>query len=107
LSSLHSYCPHPPLHSFPTRRSSDLTMAFSAAPRAGAFYRLDPDYRVTRMFDGVTISNGLDWTDDNRTMYYIDSPTQQVDAFEMVDRKSTRLNSSHVKISYAVFCLKK
>src|SRR5690606_40028687 len=26
---------------------------------------------------------------------------------EKVDRKSTRLNSSHVKISYAVFCLKK
>src|SRR5690606_40651226 len=26
---------------------------------------------------------------------------------EVVDRKSTRLNSSHVKISYAVFCLKK
>src|SRR5690606_40060564 len=26
---------------------------------------------------------------------------------EMEDRKSTRLNSSHVKISYAVFCLKK
>src|SRR5207302_7047481 len=26
---------------------------------------------------------------------------------EQVDRKSTRLNSSHVKISYAVFCLKK
>src|SRR5690606_41745113 len=25
----------------------------------------------------------------------------------MIDRKSTRLNSSHVKISYAVFCLKK
>src|SRR5690606_42098468 len=27
--------------------------------------------------------------------------------FEGEDRKSTRLNSSHVKISYAVFCLKK
>src|SRR5699024_2794396 len=26
---------------------------------------------------------------------------------EMIDRKSTRLNSSHVSISYAVFCLKK
>src|SRR5690606_40103023 len=26
---------------------------------------------------------------------------------EQIDRKSTRLNSSHVKISYAVFCLKK
>src|SRR5690606_41890307 len=28
-------------------------------------------------------------------------------AAAMIDRKSTRLNSSHVKISYAVFCLKK
>src|SRR5436305_13356681 len=28
-------------------------------------------------------------------------------AFRMTDRKSTRLNSSHVRISYAVFCLKK
>src|SRR3712207_8886166 len=27
--------------------------------------------------------------------------------FELVDRKSTRLNSSHANISYAVFCLKK
>src|SRR5690606_40558408 len=27
--------------------------------------------------------------------------------FSRIDRKSTRLNSSHVKISYAVFCLKK
>src|SRR5436309_12066443 len=29
------------------------------------------------------------------------------DTLEIADRKSTRLNSSHVKISYAVFCLKK
>src|SRR5690606_39671185 len=28
-------------------------------------------------------------------------------ALKLIDRKSTRLNSSHVKISYAVFCLKK
>src|SRR5436305_11881366 len=29
------------------------------------------------------------------------------DAKSILDRKSTRLNSSHVRISYAVFCLKK
>src|SRR3712207_8088518 len=29
------------------------------------------------------------------------------DAIERIDRKSTRLNSSHANISYAVFCLKK
>src|SRR5690606_42073901 len=32
---------------------------------------------------------------------------QEMDDGSPIDRKSTRLNSSHVKISYAVFCLKK
>src|SRR5690625_6909426 len=32
---------------------------------------------------------------------------KQIKALEPADRKSTRLNSSHVAISYAVFCLKK
>src|SRR5690606_42037498 len=36
----------------------------------------------------------------------VDVPTPNIDAL-FGDRKSTRLNSSHVKISYAVFCLKK
>src|SRR5436309_5919527 len=34
-------------------------------------------------------------------------PLAAMRTFEGLDRKSTRLNSSHVKISYAVFCLKK
>src|SRR5690554_7057973 len=36
---------------------------------------------------------------------YIQKPA--VDFCKLLDRKSTRLNSSHVRISYAVFCLKK
>src|SRR5690606_39826026 len=35
------------------------------------------------------------------------SPSSDLKALCQLDRKSTRLNSSHVKISYAVFCLKK
>src|SRR5690554_7690096 len=38
--------------------------------------------------------------------YYQDSTFKHVGA-SWLDRKSTRLNSSHVRISYAVFCLKK
>src|SRR5436853_5172503 len=38
----------------------------------------------------------------------LEGPTQAIDrAAELLDRKSTRLNSSHLGISYAVFCLKK
>src|SRR5690349_23713171 len=37
----------------------------------------------------------------------LEEPVVQVDRQRYVDRKSTRLNSSHVEISYAVFCLKK
>src|SRR5699024_11790590 len=33
--------------------------------------------------------------------------TEEIERVERADRKSTRLNSSHVSISYAVFCLKK
>src|SRR5207249_5749105 len=33
-------------------------------------------------------------------------PSRLSDAESLLDRKSTRLNSSHVSISYAVFCLK-
>src|SRR3712207_8896412 len=36
-----------------------------------------------------------------------DSPTTPTAGAETGDRKSTRLNSSHANISYAVFCLKK
>jgi sugar lactone lactonase YvrE len=49
------------------------TMAYSVAAGAGDLYRLDPDLSVTRVLRGVTISNGLDWSSDGRTLYYIDS----------------------------------
>ena len=58
------------------------TMGLAAEPQAGALYRLDPDLTVTRVLDGVTESNGIDWSPDDRLMYYIDSMERRVDVFD-------------------------
>ncbi len=60
------------------------TMAYNQSRGAGALYRLDPDGGATQMLQGVTISNGLAWSPDGRTMYYVDTPTQRIDALSFV-----------------------
>jgi sugar lactone lactonase YvrE len=58
------------------------TMAWDARPGAGALYRLDPDGSVERVLDGVTISNGLEWSPDGCSAYYADTPTGGIDVFD-------------------------
>src|SRR5690606_42150560 len=95
---------HRDLHSFPTRRSSDLRhktirRVFYCTAGEGlsgrsveincpAFQWNMPKYDPAGSSEAASASE------------YSGPPTS-------TDRKSTRLNSSHVKISYAVFCLKK
>src|SRR5690625_7425963 len=76
-----------PLHSFPTRRSSDLTV-FNLFELGYLAATCRPEWTLSAILFTAAIALLLI-------------------AFTVGDRKSTRLNSSHVAISYAVFCLKK
>jgi sugar lactone lactonase YvrE len=49
---------------------------------AGSFYRLDPDGSLHTVLTEVSVSNGMDWSPDGRTMYYVDTKTGGVDAFD-------------------------
>src|SRR5690606_39665533 len=94
LPLLHRYAypRHPP--SFPTRRSSDLD-----APAVTEAHERGRD--VDEQEDQVAHRHHPE--DATRLAGDLDEAGLPADE----DRKSTRLNSSHVKISYAVFCLKK
>src|SRR5690606_41461530 len=83
------YLAHRALHSFPTRRSSDL--------RILSFTMILPSDRASMGWIFRIPATRLCSPEHRPPLY----------RYSMVDRKSTRLNSSHVKISYAVFCLKK
>lgn len=50
--------------------------------KQGSLFTLFPDHTVVKNFDCVDISNGLDWSLDNRTFFYIDSLSYSVDAFD-------------------------
>jgi sugar lactone lactonase YvrE len=59
------------------------TMDWKEDAPLGSLYMLWPDGRVTTLLGDVTVSNGLAWSADGRTLYYIDSPTHRVDAFDV------------------------
>src|SRR5690606_41487387 len=100
-------CPLRELPSFPTRRSSDLVrrrwlvigltiagfvvsvLMFRFVPQ-----QFFPDSVRPELMVDMELAEGSS----------LKATATQVERLE--DRKSTRLNSSHVKISYAVFCLK-
>src|SRR5207253_4748703 len=73
---------------FPTRRSSDLAF------RCRIEIEGKPAVEIKDTYAGLSYAGGR-------------APGTLYSQVAGADRKSTRLNSSHVAISYAVFCLKK
>ncbi len=66
------------------------TMAIDETPHAGALYRLDTDLQVRKVVPNATMPNGLDWSLDENTVYYVDSLEAGIDVFDY-DPESTAL----------------
>src|SRR5207249_11883273 len=99
--SFYSSRPRHHLHSFPTRRSSDLISGLNQQRR---------QIMIGIMFGGIRRDRPGEVPDRRRpitaaAVHFAEGVKDDGTCGE--DRKSTRLNSSHVSISYAVFCLKK
>lgn len=58
------------------------TMDSGERKPTGSLYVLNKDRKLKKVLSDITISNGLGWSPDKRTMYYIDSATRQVWAFD-------------------------
>jgi sugar lactone lactonase YvrE len=61
---------------------------------AGVLYRLEQDGSVDPMLDGLTISNGLGWSPDGRTMYLADSGPRIIHAFDFDGARGTIASGS-------------
>src|SRR5258707_9366626 len=74
-------------------------------------YQLSPVHPIEKIaFLGNTAAPGIDVGQIRRAVvdrYGTSPPLGRTSDLTRTDRKSTRLNSSHANISYAVFCLKK
>ena len=57
------------------------TMAFDFTPGAAALFRFDSKV-LKEVVPDLTVSNGIGWSLDKKTMYFIDSPTKRVDSFD-------------------------
>jgi sugar lactone lactonase YvrE len=72
--------------------------ALHEAADAGSLYTIEKDLTCIKKVEGVTISNGMAWSSENTTFYYIDTPTFEVVAYNY-DIKSGDISNRRVVIA--------
>lgn len=74
------------------------SMAYDQRAGAAKLYRLDPDLSVEVVLDGVTISNGLEWSPDGSRAYYNDTATHRISVFDYDPRSGLTGRRSFAEI---------
>jgi sugar lactone lactonase YvrE len=65
----------------PSGRAWVGTMSYAESRDEGSLYRLDTGPKITLVLDGIGVSNGLAWSPDVHTMYFIDTVSEEVRAY--------------------------
>lgn len=105
LTAIHDPEPHMPQNRFNDGKPSPDggffagSMGLPVVDGAGALYYLSPQGDVKKVFDNTTISNGMAWSLDLKTMYYIDTIPRKVYAF---DYDSTSGDISNPRVIFHV-----
>lgn len=73
------------------------TMSLSEEPGAGNVYMLENNFPYTKKIEAVTISNGMAWSLDHHTFYYIDTPVFEVVAYDY-DKNSGHISNKRTAI---------
>lgn len=76
------------------------TMAYTNQSTQGSLYRMDRDHSVHKMLGNIAISNGIVWTADKKTMYYIDTYAYNVRAFDY-DNATGNISNERVAVEIA------
>lgn len=83
--------------------SGSMFEAEGTTPRPiGSLYRMDKDLSVHKVISGVTCCNGLAWSPDSRTMYFADSHTPIVRAYDF-DAPTGTVENERVFIDMSEF----
>tara|TARA_R110001606_G_scaffold21803_5_gene76083 strand:- start:831 stop:1712 length:882 start_codon:yes stop_codon:yes gene_type:complete len=76
------------------------TMPIAEDKSSGSLYVLDASFNVRKKESNISISNGLAWSLDHKTIYFIDSPTRKVVAYDY-DKDSGELANKRTVIAIA------
>ncbi len=74
------------------------TMSLKGEKNRGSLFTLETDLTVSMQVEGVSVSNGLCWSPDLRSFYYVDTPTYQVACFDY-DKATGRISNRKVAIN--------
>lgn len=74
------------------------SMHLQQQKNAANLFCIDSSYSVKKKLDSITISNGVVWSKDHKTMYYIDTPTLEIKAFDY-QLKTGEISNERIVIS--------